>query len=233
MLDFQGGRATTDGHHLDSVLTHHKDAPHLLQIKRQQRRSRWCILQQYYSFLRNLPRSIVMGLGTEETIRLVTVHRSAIEQAQYTAYFFVEFLCSELPFLDEAFVSLCHVVVVVGIGGPHRQTVCPRAEFEIETVSDGFLCVVAAAPVADDHAIETPVVLQNLVQEDIIMTIVLVFVEVIGTHDGPSTALLHGSLEGGQINLVEGTVADNDIHLMTILFIIVQRIVFHTGGNTL
>ena len=63
------------------------------------------------------------------------------------------------------------------------------------------------------------------------MTIVLVFVEVIGAHDGPGTSLLYSSFEGGQVNLVQGTVADDDIYLMTVFLIIVQCIVLHTGSH--
>ena len=130
-------------------------------------------------------------------------------------------------------VGLCHVVAVVGIGTAHRQSIGPRTKLEVETVGDGFIRVVATAPVADDHAIETPVVLQDLVQKDVIMTIMLVFVEVICPHNGPSTTFLHGSTEGWQIDLVECTVADDDIHLMAVFLIVVQRIMLHTGGHTL
>ena len=65
------------------------------------------------------------------------------------------------------------------------------------------------------------------------MTIVLVFVEVIGPHDSPGPTFLHSSTEGWQVDFVEGTVADDDIHLMTVLLIVVEGIVLHTRRHTL
>ena len=55
----------------------------------------------------------------------------------------------------------------------------------------------------------------------------LVLVEVVGTHHAPRLAFLHGSLEAGQIDFVEGSVADNHVHLMAIFFVVVEAIVLH------
>ena len=65
------------------------------------------------------------------------------------------------------------------------------------------------------------------------MTIVLVLIEVVGTHDAPSPTLLHSGFEGRQIDFMEGTVADDDVHLMTVLLIVVQTVVLHAGCHTL
>ena len=61
----------------------------------------------------------------------------------------------------------------------------------------------------------------------------LILIKIVRTHDRPSLGLLHSSLESRQIDLVEGTVADDDVHLMTILLVVVQGIVLHTGCHTL
>ena len=90
----------------------------------------------------------------------------------------------------------------------------------------------AAAPVANHHAVETPVLLQNLVQHGGVVTVVLVLVQVVGTHNGPGATLLHSSLEGRQIDLVQRTVAHNHVHLMAILLVVVQGIVLDTSGHT-
>ena len=87
------------------------------------------------------------------------------------------------------------------------------------------------APVADDDTIVLPVALQDLVEQNAIVTIVLIFVEIVGTHDAPSACLSDGSLESGQIDFVKGTVGDDHIHLMAIFLIVVQGIVLHTGRN--
>ena len=88
-------------------------------------------------------------------------------------------------------------------------------------------------PVGDDHTIEAPILFQDLIEHDLIMAVVLVFIEIIRTHDRPRLSLLHSSLKGRQVDLVEGTVADDDIHLMTVFLVVVQGIVLHTGCHTL
>ena len=174
-----------------------------------------------------------MALRAEEPVRLTTVHRGTIEKVQHTAHLLVQLLGAILPLLDESLVRRSQVVVVVGIRGSHGKPVGPRAELEVETVGDGLLGIMTATPVANDHTVKSPVVLQNLVEQRGIMAIVLVLIKVIGTHDAPCPTLLHGSTEGRQVDFVKGTVADNDVHLMTVLLIVVQGIVLHTGGDTL
>ena len=65
------------------------------------------------------------------------------------------------------------------------------------------------------------------------MAIVLVFIQIVGAHDAPGLSLGHSSLEGWQIDLVQGTVGDDNIHLMTIFLIVVQSVVLHAGSHTL
>ena len=125
------------------------------------------------------------------------------------------------------------MIGVIGIGLAHRQSIGPCAHLEVKTVADGLLSVVSTTPVADDHTVELPVALEDLVEHDIIMAIVLVFVEVVGAHDAPCASLLNGCLESRQIDLMQGTVAEDDIHLMAILLVVVQGIVLHTGSDTL
>ena len=117
-----------------------------------------------------------MTLAAEESEGFLPLHRRAVEQAQHTAHLFVELLRGVLSLKNSLFVGFGHVIAVVGIGLAHRQTVGPGAELEVESVFHGFVGIVTAAPVADDHTVEGPVALQNLVQEDVIMTIVLVLI---------------------------------------------------------
>ena len=65
------------------------------------------------------------------------------------------------------------------------------------------------------------------------MAVVLVLIKVIRAHDGPCPTLLDGSLEGREIDLMQGAVADDDVHLMPVFLIVVQGIVLHTGSNAL
>ena len=174
-----------------------------------------------------------MTLGTEETNGFVALHRGAIEQTQHTTHFLIEFLRGIFSLLDGLFVGRCQIISIVGVRLAHRQTVSPRTELQVESIAYSLIGIVATSPVADYHTIEAPVLLQNLVEHNIIVAVVLVFIEVVGTHDSPCTTLLHSSLEGRQVNLMQGAVADNNIYLMTVFFIVVQRIVFHTGSDTL
>ena len=89
------------------------------------------------------------------------------------------------------------------------------------------------APVTDDDTIVAPILFQNLVQENIIVTIVLVLIEIIGAHDAPRSTLLYCCLESRQVDFVQGTVAHLYIHVKTELLVVVQRVVLHTSSNTL
>ena len=78
-----------------------------------------------------------------------------------------------------------------------------------------------AAPVAHDDSVEAPVAFQDTVQCDIIMAVVLVVVEVVGTHDAPRLALGDSGTEGRQIDFAESAVANHHIHLMAVLLVVV------------
>ena len=65
------------------------------------------------------------------------------------------------------------------------------------------------------------------------MAVVLVAIQVVCAHDGPCLALLNGSLEGRQIDFVQGTVAHLHVHLMAIFLVVVQTIVLHACRHAL
>ena len=64
------------------------------------------------------------------------------------------------------------------------------------------------------------------------MAAVLVVINIISAHDGPHLALLHGSLKGGQIDLVQGTVGYFYVYVEAVFFVVVQAIMLHTGRHT-
>ena len=86
----------------------------------------------------------------------------------------------------------------------------------------------STTPVANNYSIECPITLQNVIQQDFVVTIVLIVVQIVSTHYGPSLSFLDSSLESRQIDFMKGTVADLHVHLMAISLIVVQRIVLHT-----
>ena len=117
-----------------------------------------------------------MTLRAEETYGLVAFHRGAIEQAQHTTHFLIEFLRGVLALLNGLFVGRCQIVSIVGIGLTHRQTVGPGTEFEVKTIAHSLVGIVATSPVGDDHTIEAPILLQDLVEHDIVVAVVLVLI---------------------------------------------------------
>ena len=161
----------------------------------------------------------------------MAVHGGAEVEAQHAAHLLVELLRRIASAEDAALVGKGQVVAVVGVGGALAQAVGPRAHLQVQPVADGLIGVVTAAPVADDHAVELPVVLQDLVKKDVVMTIVLVLIEVVGAHEAPGLALLNGGAEGGQVDLVKGAEAHLHVHLVAIFLVVVQGVVLHTGGH--
>ena len=173
-----------------------------------------------------------MALRAQESVAAVAVHRGAEEEAQHTAHLLVELAGGVLAGFDGLLVGGRQVVVVVGVGGAHGQTVGPGAELHVQSVAHGLVGVVATAPVAHHHTVEAPVAFQYLVQHYGIVAVVLVFIEIVGAHDAPCLTLGHGCLEGGQVYLVKGAVAHYHVQLVAVLFVVVQGVVFHAGGHT-
>ena len=59
----------------------------------------------------------------------------------------------------------------------------------------------------------------------------LPLVAIVGPHDGPGLTPLHGSLEGGQIELIESPVAHLHIDRIAVILLVVQGKVLYTGGH--
>ena len=90
-----------------------------------------------------------------------------------------------------------------------------------------------SAPVAHHHAVKRPFALQYAVERVLVVAVVLVIVKVVCTHNGPNLALLHGSLERRQIDLMQSAVAYYDVHLITIFLVIVQTVMLHACRNAI
>ena len=223
-LHFQRRRAATNGHHLHGVLTNDEHTLCGLQVDGQK-----CgvVLEQDDTVFGYLPCGFVVCIGAEEAVRAVAVHRGAEVETQDTAHFLVEFLRAVLSLVDGFEVGLREEVVVVGVGCAHSEAVGPCSEFEVEAVLHRLIKVVTAAPVAHYHAVELPVVFQYLVQQPLVVAVVFVLIEVVGSHYSPCAAFGDGSLECRQIDFVQRTVADYDINLMAILLIVVQCVVLY------
>ena len=169
-----------------------------------------------------------MCFGTQESLCTVVVHRGTEEQSEYPTHLLVEFLSGTFSLQYLIFICISKVIQVVGIRHSVSHTVGPRAELHIQTISDSLIGVMCSAPVAKHHTVEPPVVLKNLIKKYGIMTAVLTLIAVIGTHESPHPAFLYGSFECRKVNLVQRSVANHNIHVESVLLVVVQGIVFNT-----
>ena len=160
-------------------------------------------------------------------MRTMLIHRSAIIETKHAAHLLVELTCGVFAFLYGLQIGTGEIIAVVGVGGAPAQSVGPGAELHIKTILHGLIGVVSATPVAYYHTIKLPICLQNLIESVLIMTIMLIAIEIVCTHNGPGLTLLYCSLEGWQIDFVKSTVAHLDIDLVAIFLIVVQTIVLH------
>ena len=86
--------------------------------------------------------------------------------------------------------------------------------------------------VADDGSVKSPLALQDAVQQRVIVAAVNTLPHVVAAHDAPHVGFLDGLLEGGQINLVDGTFAGVDIGSKAVHLLVVQEEVFEAAGHT-
>ena len=160
------------------------------------------------------------------------VHRGAVVEAQHVAYFLVEFLSGVLAGEDALLVGTCQVVELVSIVHALGQSVGVGAKFHVEAVLNHVVGGSADTPVGNGNAVELPVPLQDILNQHLVGAAGLVVVPVVSTHHCPDLALLDSSLEGRQVNLVESTVAHDDIAALAEGFLIIQGEVLGTGGYT-
>ena len=187
------------------------------------------VLEEYDAFFGNLSGCCIVAVRTQATVRTVRIHGGAIEEAQYAAHLFIQFLGGVFTFLDTFYIWYGKVVIIVGIAGTHGQSVRPCAELYVEPVLHGLVGIVCASPVAYHYAVIFPVALQNLVQSPLVMAVVFVLVEIVCTHDSPSLTFLYSSLEGWEIDFMEGTVAHDDVYLMTVFLLVIEAVMLYAG----
>ena len=172
-----------------------------------------------------------MGLGAQRAIRPLAVHIGAHHQPQHPSRFLIKFAGREFSLIDELTVGLCHIIVVIGIGSAHGESVGPGAELQVESVFHRLKGVVRTTPVADHHAVEAPLLFQDAVEQHLVMAVVLILIEVVGPHDSPGATLGDSGMEGRQVDFAKRAVADDDVDLMTVFLVVVERVVLHAGRH--
>ena len=96
---------------------------------------------------------------------------------------------------------------------------------EVVSGLDGFCGVVFEAPVCDHDAFVAPLVAEDGGEQLVILLGIFSVELVVGAHDGPGTAFLHGKLEVSQVNLPEGAAAHQGVVLRAVGLLVIGRIV--------
>ena len=84
-----------------------------------------------------------------------------------------------------------------------------------------------SAPVRDHDSVKAPLTLEDVVEHVLVVAEMLALVEVVRAHDRPCATFLDSSLECRKINLIEGSVIQHGIVLMTLCLLIVKRIMLY------
>ena len=189
------------------------------------------VAQQHDSLVAYAAGCVIMLLAAERAETGFRVHGCEHDQAQDAARLVVEFGGTDLARGDEVEVWLSHIVVVVGVAGAVGKAVGPAAELQVEAVGNGLRRVVRAAPVAHHDPLESPFLLEDVVEHPAVVAEVLVAVEVVGPHDAPGVALGDGCLEGRQVDFVEGSVVDYNVGRVAVHLVVVEREMLDAGGD--
>ena len=227
-LNLQRRAAASHCHHLYGILAHHEYALNLVKADWQHR---GVVLQQHDALVANAARSGIVFVAAKAAERAIAVHRCAENQTKHTASLVVEFLSAHFARMKEFKIWVGKEIAVVGILLAQFQPVCPAAVFQVETVGYGLVGVVGTAPVAHHHSVESPFVLQDIVEDILVVAQVLVAIQVVGTHNGPSLCLGNCGLECRQVNLIESTVVDNHVGGVAVHLVVVKGKVLHTGSH--
>ena len=77
------------------------------------------------------------------------------------------------------------------------------------------------APVTDSDAVEVPITLEDVEQENGILARVVTVIFVITGHDRPCSAVNDSGLEAGKIDLMESAVVDKHVHMVAVDLLVV------------
>ena len=87
-----------------------------------------------------------MLVGAEESVRLVRIHRGAVEEAQYAAHFLIQLLGGVFALLYSFYIRCGEVVIVVGIAGSPREAIGPGAKLHVKPILYGLVSIVGSTP---------------------------------------------------------------------------------------
>ena len=176
---------------------------------------------------------VIVGFGVHRTVGAVRIHHGAEHQAEHAAYFVVQFLGTHFPFADALQIGVGQVVEVICVARMSGQSVRSRPEFQVESMGDGLVRIVRASPIGDDYSVKSPFTFQNVVYQVLVVAPMLSFIQVVRPHDSPCASFLDGGLECWQVDFIQGAVVHDDIGVVSVYFVVVQRIVLDAGSHSI
>ena len=105
--------------------------------------------------------------------------------------------------------------------------------FVIEARQRGFDGAMSAAPVREDKALETPRLLQDVVEEVAVLAGPIAVHLVVGTHHHAGLPFGDGDLEGQQIGLAHDALIELDVSDIAAGLLVVEGVMFHVGDDLL
>src|SRR5690554_7987155 len=99
----------------------------------------------------------------------VSVHFRSENETQHVARLGIQLLSAHLARANQAKIRKGYMVVVVSIRLAPAQAIGPCAKFHVQSLENGFMRIVHATPIGDDHAIKTPFFPQDLIQQVVVV----------------------------------------------------------------
>ena len=103
-------------------------------------------------------------------------HVGAQLKAQQTANLVVQLVGSVFPGLDGFQIGLRQMIFIIYIGRAGEHAIRPGAVFEVEAIAYGLVGIVASAPVADHDSVETPLPLQDIHEDALVVAEVFILI---------------------------------------------------------
>ena len=115
----------------------------------------------------------------ETSVVWFRTHACTENGAKDTACLVIQFRSGVLSFTQALEIWVSHMIVPVAVAGCSTKTVGPCSHLYIKSISDGFVADTAAAPIADNDSVETPLSLENVTKKPLVMAVELTVVKII------------------------------------------------------
>ena len=143
-----------------------------------------------------------MSRGFERAVRSVSIHRSTKHQTQYISNFAIDNRFRNRPVFQQIKKRLCQIVIAIRISFTIRQTICPSPELHIQTIISSLHRIEYSTPIRYYDTIKSPFFSENIVQQILVVTTILILITIVGSHNSPSLSFLYSSFKRWKINFI-------------------------------